>query len=130
MIRMNSFLEEFYSISLHFYHYMLNLVYREFRGDGMLNDLHIHTTYSDGAFTPDEIIAMARKRNIKVISITDHDTLGAYGHFKDDFDDISIIPGVEVSTYYLGRELHILSYFHDPFDQNLLSLLENSRETA
>lgn len=90
----------------------------------MLNDLHIHTTYSDGAFTPDEITEMARKRNIKFISITDHDTMGAYGHFKDDYDDITVIPGVEVSTYYMGRELHILSYFHDPFDKNLLSLLE------
>jgi len=90
----------------------------------MLNDLHIHSTYSDGAFTPEEIIDLARERNIRYISITDHDTLGAYGHFQSDREDITVIPGVEVSTYFKGKELHILSYFHDPEDKNLLSLLE------
>lgn len=89
----------------------------------MLNDLHIHTTYSDGAFTPDEIIEMAREKGIAYISITDHDTMGAYGHFREDLEDITIIPGVEVSTYYQGLELHILSYFHNPKDEALLALL-------
>ncbi len=90
----------------------------------MLNDLHIHTTYSDGAFTPDEIIEMAREKGIKYISITDHDTMGAYGSFRTDFEDLTIITGVEVSTYYKGLELHILSYFHDPFNGPLLALLD------
>ncbi len=97
----------------------------------MLNDLHIHTTYSDGAFTPDEIIAMAKKKNIDYISITDHDTTGAYGNFNESDSDITIISGVEVSTYYQGLELHILSYFHDPQDKHLVSLLnrfKNDRE--
>lgn len=90
----------------------------------MLNDLHIHTTYSDGAFTPDEIIEMAREKGIRYISITDHDTMGAYGNFSTDYEDLTIITGVEVSTYYRGLELHILSYFHDPFDETLLALLD------
>lgn len=90
----------------------------------MLNDLHIHTTYSDGAFTPDEIIAMARSRGIRHISITDHDTLGAYGNFREDYEDITIIPGVEVSTFYKGLELHILSYFHNPKNPELIALLD------
>lgn len=93
----------------------------------MLNDLHIHTTYSDGAFTPDEIIAMARERKIRWISITDHDTLGAYGNFQDQFEDIDIIPGIEVSTYYKGHEIHILSYFHATDDPALLALLDRSK---
>jgi len=90
----------------------------------MLNDLHIHTTYSDGAFTPDEIIEMAREKGIRYISITDHDTMGAYGNFSTDYEDLTIITGVEVSTYYRGLELHILSYFHDPYDETLLALLD------
>jgi len=90
----------------------------------MLNDLHIHTTYSDGAFTPDEIIEMAREKGIRYISITDHDTMGAYGNFNADHEDLTIITGVEVSTYYRGLELHILSYFHDPYDETLLALLD------
>jgi 3',5'-nucleoside bisphosphate phosphatase len=90
----------------------------------MLNDLHIHTTYSDGAFTPDEIIEMAREKGIRYISITDHDTMGAYGNFSTDYEDLTIITGVEVSTYYKGLELHILSYFHNPHDETLLALLD------
>ena len=90
----------------------------------MLNDLHIHTTYSDGAFTPDEIINMAREKGIRYISITDHDTMGAYGNFDDVHEDLTIISGVEVSTYYKGLELHILSYFHNPKDEPLLALLD------
>lgn len=90
----------------------------------MLSDLHIHTTYSDGAFTPDEVIEQARRKGIRYISITDHDTMGAYGNFESGYDDITIISGVEVSTYYKGLELHILSYFHDPYDKPLLALLD------
>ena len=97
----------------------------------MLNDLHIHTTFSDGAFTPEEIITMAKAKKIKTISITDHDTTGAYGTFNDKDDEVTVISGVEVSTYYMGLELHILSYFHEPHDENLVSLLskfKNDRE--
>src|SRR5690554_1970986 len=90
----------------------------------MLSDLHIHTTYSDGAFTPDEIIEMAREKGIRYISITDHDTMGAYENLQTEYKDLTVISGVEVSTYYKGLELHILSYFHDPFDKPLLDLLE------
>ncbi len=97
----------------------------------MLNDLHIHTTFSDGAFTPEEVIGMAKEKKIKYISITDHDTTGAYKNLNLNHDDITIISGVEVSTYYKGLELHILSYFHNPQDEKLLFLLEhfkNDRE--
>lgn len=90
----------------------------------MLSDLHIHTTYSDGAFTPDEIIEMAREKGIRYISITDHDTMGAYENLQTEYKDLTVISGVEVSTYYKGLELHILSYFHDPFDKPLLDLLD------
>lgn len=93
----------------------------------MLSDLHIHTTYSDGAFTPDEIIEMAREKGIRYISITDHDTMGAYENLQTEYKDLTVISGVEVSTYYKGLELHILSYFHDPFDKPLLDLLERSK---
>ncbi len=89
----------------------------------MLNDLHIHTTYSDGAFTPDEIIEAAIEKKIRYISITDHDTLNAYGNYTPR-SEITIIPGVEISTYYKGMEIHVLSYFHDPFDRELRELLE------
>jgi len=90
----------------------------------MLSDLHIHTTYSDGAFTPDEVIELAREKGIRYISITDHDTMGAYYHMEADHEDVTVITGVEVSTYYKGLELHILSYFHNPFDEDLLALLD------
>lgn len=91
----------------------------------MLSDLHIHTTYSDGAFTPDEVIEQAKEKGIRYISITDHDTMGAYENLITDHDNLTVITGVEVSTYYKGLELHILSYFHDPFNEPLLTLLDH-----
>ena len=39
-------------------------------------DLHIHSSYSDGAYTPEEIIDIAKKNGVKYISITDHDSIG------------------------------------------------------
>lgn len=91
----------------------------------MLNDLHIHSSFSDGAFTPEELLKIAEEKGIRCISITDHDTLNAYDSFRVDASSpVRVIPGLEVSTYYKGRELHLLSYFHDPFHEELRELLE------
>lgn len=91
----------------------------------MLNDLHIHSSFSDGAFTPEELLEIAREKGIRYISITDHDTLNAYDSFRvDDTSSVRVIPGLEVSTYYKGREIHLLSYFHDPYDRELRDILE------
>ncbi|CCK81800.1 PHP domain-containing protein [Desulfobacula toluolica] len=80
-------------------------------------DLHNHTTASDGDFTPDQIIEQAKRLGIRVIGITDHDTLKGLktATAAGKKNGIDVIPGVEVSirfkrSYFTGT-LHLLCYF-------------------
>ncbi|MFL0246926.1 PHP domain-containing protein [Candidatus Clostridium stratigraminis] len=90
------------------------------------SDLHIHSRYSDGALWPEEIIKISYNKGLKCISITDHDTIdsqNAIDNITDNFE-VKVIPGVELSTEYLCREIHILGYFIDYKNIDLISNLE------
>ena len=76
-------------------------------------DLHIHSNHSDGIKSPEEIIAYAKKNNIRYISITDHDSISSQYVTKEEHKDINIIPGIELSTEYNDMEVHLLGYFID-----------------
>lgn len=89
-------------------------------------DLHIHSIYSDGSLTPEEIVHVAIEKGIRVISITDHDNIGAQYITKKYYNNICIIPGVEFSTVYKDLEIHILGYFIDIDNQELNSFLNES----
>ena len=82
-------------------------------------DLHIHSNYSDGIKSPEEIIDSAIKDNIKYISITDHDSIAAQYITKNNYEEINIIPGIELSSEYREMELHILGYFMDIDNKHL-----------
>ncbi len=79
-------------------------------------DLHVHTSASDGACDPKEVVSLAGRAGLDVISITDHDTVAglpkaieeAAGH------SVHVIPGVEMSSTLQDSEYHILGYFVDP----------------
>ena len=80
----------------------------------MKADLHIHTKYSDGIYSVQEIINLAKARNLDVIAITDHDVLkGALEAQAYQNDDLRIIIGMELSTEYNDESIHILGYFPD-----------------
>lgn len=74
-------------------------------------DLHIHTTASDGQYTPAEIVAMAKQKGLSMISITDHDTVSgiAEGRTMADKAGIRFVSGIEISTE-LHEEIHVLGY--------------------
>lgn len=78
-------------------------------------DLHVHTTASDGLLTPSDVVKWANKKEIKVISITDHDTVsGIEEAIKSSGDySITIVPGIELSCIYNEEEVHILGLFID-----------------
>ncbi len=80
----------------------------------MKGDLHCHTTLSDGSLGIEEIILQAKRTNIDVLSITDHDTLSSYNraHVLGDRYGVKIIPGVELSAWDEKRncKVHILCY--------------------
>lgn len=87
-------------------------------------DLHIHSCYSDGLNTPEQLVALAKKRGVRYISITDHDSIAAQYITKNQDKEINIIPGIEFSTEYKDIELHLLGYFVD-IDNNHLKEIVN-----
>lgn len=93
-------------------------------------DLHTHTNFSDGVFSPEKIVDMALKRGLSILSITDHDTFSgckiAIDYSSDK--DITVIPGVELSTYYDNREIHLLGYLFDFNNPDFNYLLEKMAE--
>jgi len=80
---------------------------------GRAADLHAHTTASDGDYTPSQLVAFAKQQRLTAIAITDHDTFaGVPAALKMGRSlNITVVPGVEVSTEFEGRELHLLAYF-------------------
>jgi len=94
-------------------------------------DLHIHSTASDGTFTPREIVSMARDLKLAAIAITDHDTIDGAREALDQCDPSSLqfVPGVEISAtpFFKDRgdsSYHILGYFIDLDDTELNQLLK------
>lgn len=75
-------------------------------------DLHIHSTLSDGTFSPAEIISRAHSLGISAISITDHDTMDAYPEaiLSSEQTGIEIMPGVEITAHHQDHSLHILGF--------------------
>jgi 3',5'-nucleoside bisphosphate phosphatase len=79
-------------------------------------DLHIHTTASDGAWTPEQVVAGAARGLLDVIAIADHDTVAAVRPAQRAAADanVQVIPALEASSTWEDREIHILGYFVDP----------------
>lgn len=92
-------------------------------------DLHMHTSFSDGRLSPQQLIDMSVTAGLSVISITDHDNVNAlreginYGTEKG----VQVIPGVEISADLNGQEIHILGYFIDYKNQKFLDFLSAIR---
>lgn len=87
----------------------------------MKSDLHIHTNYSDGVFSPEKIVDAAIEADLDVIALTDHDNILSYeialnyieSLKKEKKKTITVIQGIEVNTIHKGCEIHILGYFMD-----------------
>ena len=77
-------------------------------------DLHIHTIHSDGTDTVEELLLNAEKANLEIISITDHDSVGAYKELeKEEIRRLfsgKIIVGTELKTHYKGIPIEVLAY--------------------
>jgi len=79
-------------------------------------DLHSHTTASDGTLEPAELVAEARRRGVRVLAVTDHDsTEGVAPALAAARDEprLEIVPGIEINTEVPSAEVHILGYFVD-----------------
>ncbi|MEM8604499.1 MAG: PHP domain-containing protein [Cyanobacteria bacterium P01_H01_bin.121] len=77
-------------------------------------ELHAHTTYSDGRLTPAELVQAAIAAQVTALAITDHDTVAGWDEaYAAAGDQLEIVPGVELSTVFNGRSLHILGFYLD-----------------
>ena len=87
----------------------------------MYCDLHTHTLFSDGSFTPAELVAEARERNL-TIALTDHNTVSGLPEFLAEAEKLGVraIPGIEFSTLFHEKELHLVGLFIQPEDYELL----------
>ncbi|MQG51094.1 MAG: PHP domain-containing protein [SAR202 cluster bacterium] len=92
-------------------------------------DLHLHTTYSDGALTPDKLVELALKNNLGIIAITDHDCTDGIDEamLASQGKNLTIIPGIELNTDTDEGEIHILGYFIDYKNKDLQKLLIECR---
>jgi hypothetical protein len=93
-------------------------------------DLHTHTTCSDGELSPSELVSAAADRDIRVLAVTDHDTVAALGAAEEAASDVGIdlLPGVELSVTTAETEVHLLAYGFDPSDTALRDHLRWMRD--
>lgn len=85
----------------------------------MKSDLHIHTNYSDGVFSPEKVVDAAIQAELDVIALTDHDNILSYEVAlnyietlkNENKKTITVIQGIEVNTIYNDNEIHVLGYF-------------------
>jgi predicted metal-dependent phosphoesterase TrpH len=92
-------------------------------------DLHVHTTHSDGSYTPAQVVDLARRSGLAAVAITDHDTVAgvAVAQAAAIGMNVEIITGVEITAEYSEREFHLLGYFIDTDDAALLEALGRLR---
>jgi predicted metal-dependent phosphoesterase TrpH len=92
-------------------------------------DLHLHTVHSDGAYTPAQVVELARRAGLAAVAVTDHDTTAGVAPARAAAagTGLEIIPGVEISAEYCGRGLHLLAYFVDGANASLAVALRRLR---
>jgi 3',5'-nucleoside bisphosphate phosphatase len=84
-------------------------------------DLHIHSTASDGSLPPAAVVEAARAGGLHVMALADHDTVGGVvAAGSAAAGTVHVIPAIELSTYHDGSELHVLGYYVDPLDSQLV----------
>ncbi|MDF1525748.1 MAG: PHP domain-containing protein [bacterium] len=88
-------------------------------------DLHTHSNASDGKLSPAELMRHAHAMGIQVIALTDHDTLSGLAEASEEAAKLGIelIPGIEISAENNPGTLHMLGYFVDPSDAELVETL-------
>lgn len=94
-------------------------------------DLHIHSSYSDGAFSPAELVALAANHDVMVIAIADHDSVAGVEEARaaGSSAGIDVIPAVELSVQFEGwNDVHLLGYGIDVRDVGFLGSLDGFRQ--
>ena len=91
-------------------------------------DLHTHSTFSDGTFTPLQLVKYAEEKGLKAFALTDHDTTEGVKEAKSIETNVEVISGVEISTRYDKKEIHIVGLYVNENDADLNKQLKYYRE--
>ena len=97
-------------------------------------DLHVHSNYSDGTLSPTEVVAYAAEKRLSAIALTDHDTIAGIPEAMQAAKayNLELIPGLEFSTNYQGKDIHILGLaiaWQDPDFIRDLKYFQDSRDS-
>jgi predicted metal-dependent phosphoesterase TrpH len=96
------------------------------------SEIHMHSIFSDGEFSPAELIDIAQKSNVTLLSLTDHDTFDGIPDFlkASDGTGIEAFPGIEITVKFHDFNIHLLAYFKDyeSIDSELLDRVKDMTE--
>lgn len=94
-------------------------------------DLHAHSCKSDGSLTPTELVELAVSKNLAAVALTDHDTEAGIDEAlaAAEGKDIEIVPGIEFSTEYEGRDIHIVGLYIDHKNETFQKYLRQFRDS-
>jgi predicted metal-dependent phosphoesterase TrpH len=104
-------------------------VYRHIASDTPI-DLHMHTTYSDGRWSAEELFDHLAEQGFGLVAVTDHDRVDTFAHMQrlGAQKQIAVLPGVEISAQWHGSMADVLCYGFDPQNQALSSIAEQVRQ--
>jgi predicted metal-dependent phosphoesterase TrpH len=93
-------------------------------------DLHMHTTASDGRCSPADLVARVHAAGVTTFAVTDHDTVAALAEARVHADrlGLTLVPGLEATAVWQGRDVHVLGYWIDPAHPPLMAFLAAQRE--
>lgn len=94
-------------------------------------DLHTHTYYSDGLLSPAELVSKAADAGVEVLALTDHDTTTGLAEAAEAATaaGIELVPGVEISTSWAGKTIHVVGLQIDPGNDELVTGLDSLVQT-
>jgi len=97
------------------------------------SEIHMHSTFSDGEFSPQQLVEIAEKNNVTLLSLTDHDTFEGIPDFicAAKAANIEAFPGIEITVKFRGFDIHLLAYFKDysSINSELLQKVKDMTET-
>ncbi len=92
-------------------------------------DLHMHSTASDGVYTPTEVVQIALTNQMDIIALTDHDNVNGLAEARQAAaEKLEVLPGVELSTEEDQKDRHLLGYLFEPDNEPFLTMLVELRD--
>jgi 3',5'-nucleoside bisphosphate phosphatase len=95
-------------------------------------DFHTHSTFSDGRLSPTELVDLAHRNGVRIMSLTDHDIVDGLPEAFEaaaKYADFTLVPGIEMSTDVPGNEVHILGHFIDWENETFREVLARLQES-